>query len=260
MTYDVSGVIAELSSRSILPPHYDTVFTSGSLIRGWGNPTSDLDVHVVTRDPWVSGIGETNHVALEPNTLQYEQIFVDGRRWDVEYWTAGQVEQVLSKITNEQFGDDQGAWRTLSYHEIALLERLPYAAAADSGSWLESIRTRLADSAHRSVLIVNSLKQADGYTEDTAGQIARGDLYSAVIASRNAFNHAVDALTASQGQFGSLWPKWRARRMQIVDPALLPFEEYWAIETMRSFDPENPQKWIEQTVAVCQRISMEVSV
>ncbi|GGO82154.1 hypothetical protein [Wenjunlia tyrosinilytica] len=260
MTYDMSGVVAELERRKLLPEHYDTVFASGSLIRGWGNPTSDLDVHVVTRDAWTSGIDETNHVALEPNTLQYEQIFVAGRRWDIEYWTASQVEQVLAKASTEQFDDDQGAWRTLSYHEIALLERLPYAAAADSGAWLEAVRGRLADSAHRSILIVNSLKQADSYTEDAAGQIARGDVHSAVIASRTAFNHAVDALTASLGQFGSLWPKWRARRMQILDPELLPFEEYWAIETMRSFDPENPQKWIEQTIAVCQTISTEVSV
>ncbi|MFE9403421.1 hypothetical protein ACFYNY_16770 [Streptomyces sp. NPDC006530] len=260
MTYDVSGVIAELKSRNLLPSAYETVFASGSLVRGWGNPTSDLDVHVVTKDVWTSSIDETNHVALEPNTLQYEGTFVDGRRWDVEYWTAGQIDQVLSKITPEQFADDQGTWRTLSYHEIALLERLPYAAAADDGRWLERVRATLASSAHRSVLIVNSLKQADSYTEDVAGQLARDDLHSAVIAARNAFSHAVDALQASLGQFGSLWPKWRARRMQILDPRLLPFETYWAIETMRTFDPDNPQKWIEETIAVCQRISMEVTV
>ncbi|MFF1340784.1 hypothetical protein ACFVYT_23210 [Streptomyces sp. NPDC058290] len=260
MTYDTSGVIAALGSRNLLPDAYETVFASGSLIRGWGNPTSDLDVHVVTKDVWISTIDETNHVALEPNTLQYEGTFVDGRRWDIEYWTSSQLEQVLSKVSQEQFADGQGTWRTLSYHEIAMLERLPYAAAADDGAWLTATRERLAASAHRSVLIVNSLKQADSYTEDAAGQIARGDLHSAVIATKNAFNHAVDALQASLGQFGSLWPKWRARRMEILNPALLPFDTYWAIETMRSFDPDNPQKWVEETIAVCQRISMEVSV
>lgn len=174
MTYDTSGVIAALGSRNLLPDEYETVFASGSLIRGWGNPTSDLDVHVVTKDVWVSTIDETNHVALEPNTLQYEGTFVDGRRWDIEYWTSSQLEQVLSKVSQEQFAEDQGTWRTLSYHEIAMLERLPYAAAADDGAWLAATRERLAASAHRSVLIVNSLKQADSYTEDAASTRSPG--------------------------------------------------------------------------------------
>ncbi|MFJ4655869.1 hypothetical protein ACIP5Y_31715 [Nocardia sp. NPDC088792] len=249
-----------MGTRELLPAAYDTVIASGSLIRGWGNPTSDLDILVVTREPWVSSIGETNHVALEPGSLQYEITFVDNRRWDIEYWTAGQVEQVTAKVSHEQFTADKGAWRTLSHHEFALLERLPYAAPADDGAWLERTRSALAASAHRSVLVVNSLRQADSYTEDAAGQVERGDLHSAVISTKNAFSHAVDALQASLGQFGSLWPKWRARRMQILDPEILPFTDYWAVETMRTFDPDNPRKWVEETIAVCQRISMEVSV
>ncbi len=58
----------------------------------------------------------------------------------------------------------------------------------------------------------------------------------------------------------SLWPKWRSRRMRLVDTPVLPYERYWELETMRTFDPEAPEVWVREVIAVCQRISMEVSV
>ncbi|WAZ21802.1 hypothetical protein STRCI_003001 [Streptomyces cinnabarinus] len=233
---------------------------SGSLVRGWGNATSDLDVHVVAPEAWQSSIDEAEHVALEPNTLPFEETFVEGRRWDVEYWTTGQVEQVLAKVSEAEFADDKGAWRTLSHHEIALLERLSFAAPADDGAWLGATRERLAASAHRSVLVSLCLRHADGSVEDAAGQLQAGDADSAVLSARRAFHFAVDGLQASLGQFGSLWPKWRSRRMRLVDTPVLPYERYWELETMRTFDPEAPEVWVREVIAVCQRISMEVSV
>ncbi|MFF9025205.1 hypothetical protein [Streptomyces eurythermus] len=192
--------------------------------------------------------------------VPYEETYVDGRRWDVEYWTTGQLEQVLEKISEEQFADDRGAWRTLSHHEVALLERLPYAAAADDGAWLARTRARLDAGAHRSVLVARCLRNADGSVEDAAGQLAAGDVDSAVIAARLAFHHAVDGLQASLGQFGSLWPKWRARRMRLVESAILPYDRYWALETMRTYDPEDPGAYVREIISLCRQISLEVEL
>jgi predicted nucleotidyltransferase len=257
---DFSSVVPELRSRGLLPDSHDSVFLSGSLVRGWGNKTSDLDVTVVSGDAWKSSIGEFEHVPLEPNSLQYEQTYVDGRRWDVEYWTSAQLEQVLGKITREQFADERGAWRSLSYYEVALLERLPYAQPADDGEWLRHTQRRLTESAHGSVLAARSLREADGCAEDATGQLDAGDLHSAVISARLALQHAVDALTASHGQVGSLWPKWRARRMRLIDTDVLSYERYWRLETMRDYRPEDARAWVEQVIGVCQRISMAVEL
>jgi hypothetical protein len=257
---DMSAILPGLQSRDCLPADMVGVFASGSMVRGWGNATSDLDVHVVTEVPRASSCGETGHVSLEPNTLQYERTFVSGRRWDIEYWTAKQVDQLLAKVSWEAYASPDSPWSTLSRSELGMLERLPYAAAADSGAWLATIQQRLRQSAHMVVLVGISLRESDGFVEDAVGQLEAGDVHSAVIAARLAFNHAVDALQAHGGQFGSLWPKWRARRMALIDSPALSFETYWTTETMASFDRGNPRAWVKETIGVCNKISSELEI
>jgi hypothetical protein len=257
---DFTAVVPELKARGLLPDEYDGVFCSGSIARGWGSSTSDLDVTVVAPRQWTSSQAETQHIALTPDVLQYETIFVDGMRWDVEYWTSGQFAQVMDKVSTEQFADEHGTWRSLSYHEIAMLARFPYAVPTEDDGWLRAAQLDLAASAHRSVLIARSLREADGYTEDTAGQVENGDLDSAVISARLALQNAIDGLTAYHGQFGSLWPKWRARRMQLIESDVLSYERFWELETMAGYRREDAVAWIEAAIGVCRAVSMAVEL
>jgi predicted nucleotidyltransferase len=257
---DLSVVVPELRSRDLLPPDTAGVFASGSMVRGWGNETSDVDVHVITGSLRESSVAETGHVSLEPNVLTYERIFVEGRRWDIEYWTKSQVDQLLAKVTWEAYDSPDSPWSKLSRTELGMLERLPYAVAADDGAWLAAVHQRVRDSAHRVILVGISLRESDGLVEDAAGQLAAGDVHSAVIAARLAFNHVVDALQAHEGQFGSLWPKWRARRMTLIHSKALSFETYWKTETMTTFDPAHPGAWVEETIELCREISAELEV
>ncbi|MEV0622094.1 hypothetical protein AB0I81_52865 [Nonomuraea sp. NPDC050404] len=258
MSHRYTQVLAGLRTADLLPASHECVFVSGSVVRGWGNPTSDLDLHVISAEPWTGG--ESSHVALDPGTLRHEGAFVDGVRWDVEYWLGGQIEQLLEKVSWKSFEADHAVWKSLSPAEIGMLERLPYAVAVAGADRLHEVRERLRSSAHRSVFVSYALDMADSYTEDAAGQCATGDLHSAVLTARLAFEHAVDALLAGHGQFGSKWPKWRARRWQEANPAVMTFEEFWSLATMRTFDPADPRAWVEQVIAACQKIFMEVDV
>jgi len=257
---DTAPILPELQSLAYIPADTVGVFVSGSMVRGWGNATSDVDVHIVTRTLRRSSVSETGHVSLEPATLSYERAYVAGRRWDVEYWTESQVDQLLAKVGQEAYDGDETPWSTLSRTELGMLERLPYALAADDGGWLASVQHRLRESAHRLVLTGISLRESDGLVEDAAGQLEAGDTYSAVIAARLAFAHAVDALQASEGQFGSLWPKWRARRMTLISSDVLSFDTYWATESMADFDPADPGAWVTRTIGLCHSISSRLEV
>lgn len=39
------GCLGELERRELLPPSYECVYAAGSLVRGWGNDRSDLDLY-----------------------------------------------------------------------------------------------------------------------------------------------------------------------------------------------------------------------
>ena len=43
-------------------------------------------------------------------------------------------------------------------------------------------------------------------------------------------------------------------------PRQLPYEDYWAIETMRDFDPEDPRDWVTRIVQQCRDLSIEVEI
>lgn len=260
MDVDYAKVVDGLRDNGILPGSYQSIFVSGSLVRGWGNATSDLDISVVVTEPWHSSIDEITYVALDPDSVPWESTFVDGRRWEIEYWLESQVDQTFAKVSWEQFNGKQAAWKKLSPQEDSFLERFPHSEPIDGAGWLAGRKEQLAGSAHRSVLVTRSLDYMDSFVEDATGQLDVGDLESAVISVKIAFGHAVDALLAGCGQFGSRWPKWRARRFRAADPPVISFEEFWDVETMRDYDPDAPHAWVERVVLLCQRIANGLSI
>lgn len=251
--------LAELERRGLLPDSYNAVYAGGSLVRGWGNERSDLDLYVIVDEPWESESAQIDSVALHPDSIPVEGIYVDGRRWDIEYWLESQVDQVFAKVSPETLESIQPAAKRMMDPEIALLERFSYAAPVAKDEWLEERRRRLDALPLRQMMALRALHMLDIYTEDVVGQLGKGDVESAVLTSRIALRYAVDALLASHGEFGES-PKWFARRYRAADPHELSFDDWWALETMRSYDSERPERWVEEVLTVCQRIASEVSV
>lgn len=256
-----AGCLAEITRRGLLPDASRAVLLVGSAARGWDNPTSDYDISVVhVGEPW-RGSGPDLQVPLEPAILPTEVIYVDGRRWELKYWLDGQVDQMLGKVSWAEFEKAGIATGLLMDQEEVFLERLVTCAPLLGEDWLRSRCEQLAESAFRAFVVTRSLDKADSSVEDALGQLAAGDVESAVLSARKAFEHAVDALLESLGEYGGYYiPKWRARRFRAATPEALSFDDYWAVETMRDFDPADPRQWVERVVSTCKNLSLEVSI
>jgi hypothetical protein len=251
--------LAELGARGLLPAGRRCVMISGSRIRGWGNDLSDYDIYVIADRPWQTATTSSYPVALDPAEITADEAVVDGVRWDLKYWLDSQVDQLIDRVGRDAFDADPTGARHLGPAELDLLERITHAIAADGAAWLRDRREAVLSSALRAMLVVRQLQLVDLYTEDAAGQLAADDLHSAVLSARLAFGHAVDALMAHHGEIGQR-AKWRARRVRAVAAPDLPFEDYWAIETMRAYDPGEPGDWVREVVTWCQKISMAAGV
>jgi hypothetical protein len=235
------------------------VYAGGSLVRGWGNDRSDLDIYVIVKEPWQTESAQIDSVALHPDTIPVDGVYVDKRRWDVEYWLESQVDQLFAKVSAEELESIQPAGKRMMDPEVAFLQRFSHAAPIDKDEWLDERKRRLDASPLHSVMALRALHMMDIYTEDVVGQLAADDVDSAVLTSKIAFRYAMDALLASHGEFGES-PKWFARRFRAADPPELSFDDYWAFETMQSFDPAAPERWVEEVLVLCRKISSEVSV
>ncbi|HET6356857.1 nucleotidyltransferase domain-containing protein [Streptomyces sp.] len=257
---DLSDVVERIRSEGLLPDDHVAVLCVGSVARGWANDRSDYDLVVITREPFATERARSLPVPLKPDTVPTVTLHVDDRRWEIKYWTDTQVDQIFAKVTWERFDSGTTSSKVLLDIEELCLERLLTCVPLTGQDWVERRRRELSESAFRAFATTRSLAGLDSAVEDALGQLAAGDTSSAVLSARRAVGHVVDALLESQDCFGSAQPKWRARRFQEASPDQLPFEEYWALETMRGFDPAAPELWVKETVETCNRLCMEVEI
>ncbi|MEV8511991.1 hypothetical protein [Dactylosporangium sp. NPDC051484] len=257
---DLTGCLAELQRRGLVPDDWIAVLCVGSVALGWDNPGSDYDFVVVSTSEWAGDRAGSVPVQVRPRSVPIAVTTVDNRRWEIKFWLDTQVDQVFAKVSHARFESGRAPSRELVDAEELFLERLTTCVPLCGADWVERRQTALARSAFRAFTVTRSLAQADASVEDALGQLAEGDVISAVLAARIAFGHAIDALLESRGRYGSRSAKWRARRFQEANPPHLSFERYWAFETMAGLDPAAPERWVEQVVEVCKNLSLEAEL
>jgi Nucleotidyltransferase domain len=259
MVLDKESCVRHLESRSLKPDDTIALLCVGSTARGWANDASDVDIYVITKvAPELPGALDMA-VALSPPVVPALTDHFDGRRWEIKYWTDGQVDQILSKIDRSR--PDSGALEgPLPEKEELFIERLLSALPITGADWLARRQSQAVASTYRDDVVSRSLHKADGSVEDALGQLAGDDLVSAVLSAHDAMQHTVDALLESVGCFGSLTRKWRARRMREAAPALLSFDEYWGMETMDGLDRADPREWVLRITTWCKRTAAEIAV
>lgn len=251
--------LSELTERSLLPDERHAVYLSGSLVRGWGNPTSDLDVIVVAG---AGGIPQTNGsrpATVTPGRLPVHSFYVGERRWEVEYWTLAQVAELLDAVSWERAEAGQVDLDKFTRADIAFAQRLPHGVVVEGEDWAAEHANAFGESALRSLVAERALEEYDRLTEDVVGMIAADDPYSAALSARLAFGYVVEALLAHHGEY-SEQVKWRARRMLAVEPAELAFDDYWEIETMRAYTPATAADWAESVLRLCHDIVCEIEL
>lgn len=247
----------QLPDGIAVPADAVCVFVSGSLVAGWGHAASDVDLYVVTREPVPMTSTAVLDLALTSQPVLAVAVFgPDGMRYDIEYWTLAQAEELLTAI---EARDDRGrAFATaLSYHDIDWFFRLSIGVALTGDEWLRSAQRRIAMSALPVILASQEFSQADGFTEDALGLAEAGDQESAVLAAHSALGHAVDGYLFARGSF-SPGVKWRYRKLAALPSSALSLEEYWQLELMRDLDPHDVKPWIARVVEACQALMLEV--
>lgn len=259
MQIDVDRMLETLHVRQLVPDTCQAIYVVGSAARGWSNKRSDVDICVISSEPWPGPETVGVPVLLQPSVVQWHTFHAAGRGWDVAYWLDGQVDQMLAKVSWSAYDRTRASSDdVLAPREEVFLGRIVTCAPLFGEDWLERRRAEIDASAYKSILVTRSLGSAGMAVEDALGQMENGDLHSAVLSARNAFGHVVDALLAERGEFECQITKWRARRFQEAGPAALSFARYWAIETMRDFDPGEPDKWVSEILTLCQDLSLKI--
>lgn len=255
---ELGNCLQQLAERELLPARYEAALVVASVARGWDSPASDLDLCLVTTDPWTGRADQRIRIATSEQPVPAVVCHVAGQRWDVKYWLDSQVAAVIEAVSHERLASGAYADDDLTETEELFLARILLAVPLGGVGWLAECQELVRASAFRTICVTRSLNLMDQCTEDAVGLLEAADPQSAVLSAKNAFRHAVAAVLADCGEMSK--PKWNVRAFQAATPKVLSFSDYWAIETMRGFDPLNPGAWVEEVLTVCQRISMEIEI
>ncbi|WP_069742999.1 hypothetical protein [Streptomyces sp. EN23] len=250
---ELSRLLPLLTAGELLPSNPVAVFCGGPAARGWPDPATAHDIRVVTRTPWSPPSAVNRRVPLDPSVVGGITLLLDGRRSVVTYWTECQVDQVLAKTTRERLAAVKAAPLLVEAEEL-LVENLLTGQALSGTEWVSDRRGRAEASAFQDITVTRSLGDAEGSIEDTLGQLASGDLHSAVLSARKAFGHAVDAMLESHGGYGTCTPELRARRFREVAPSIMDFDTYWAVECLRDLRADDPRSWVESVLETCREL------
>jgi hypothetical protein len=180
--------------------------------------------------------------------------FHEGVRFDVEYWTAVQLGELIDRLGESaareslSHGDMDALWR-LHTGQILLGDR----------SWFEQCRALVRRDDLGRELARRAVYSAEVRLDDAAGLLAAGEPVMAALATREAFARVIDAVLS---QAGSVAPpsKWRMRRLRDTHGLAALYEEYLSVETMADFRLESPASWVRSVVLRSRELLRAVDV
>ncbi|GAB0105186.1 hypothetical protein JMUB6875_41640 [Nocardia sp. JMUB6875] len=248
-----------LADHDLLPADSRAVVLVGSHARGWAHAGSDIDFMAVVDEPITDPRAGALEVSVRPNRIQVVGIHTGTQRLEIKYWLTEQIDQVLERVSWAAFERRESIEDQLDTQSRIMLERLMNGVALHGDSWAQELADRIRASAFRAFQVNAALAECDGRAESALGMLASGDVDSAVLSAREAFDSGIDALLMAHGEL-NVNRKWRARRFRALTPGSLSYEQYWAYETMRDLDPAAPERWVREVVRVCKNIWLDIDL
>lgn len=212
------------------------IYLSGSLIEGFGNSASDLDVMIVSSLP----LGAVP-CTIRKDYARIDMIAGEHRRIDLEYIMTSSVTRPLGVIAGLDIPVDFVAERVDEREEL-LIHRLTRARPVFHTSAYGKLRQMVPEQQFRRYMVKRCLHKIDGATLDIGGFLRKGDGLDALIRLFDVVDLATDAYRFSFGMTNPL-PKWRIRSLkQIAETrtdsnASAVLEFYLAHRVFRQIEP-----------------------
>ncbi|SEP48345.1 hypothetical protein [Amycolatopsis saalfeldensis] len=210
--FTADGTINELRSRLPQSATEPIAFVGGSLIDGLGNSTSDIDVIVLSGDPLnESDLACTVHDEwVSAGDFDVLVSSLGGRRTDVEIRQVAQIEGIATKLRT-----DSG--RLVDFYLetdiLQLLHSMRIGVPIAGAERFTQLRNGFPWENLSWHLLSRAEAEAAAAVEDAVGALDAGDHGTALLASRTAWQAAVDALLVAAGETNPK-SKWRVRKIE----------------------------------------------
>jgi hypothetical protein len=233
--------IARVVEEIISSPD-DIVFVSGSLVEGFGNENSDLDLFLVRAE------GERT----EDPRLVLSTVGVEGAYVDYEVYNQANMAAIAARINGTAVDDLRSVWE-LPLDRIDLYYRTAVAQAAHNEPALKLLQRDFDREVAARVLRVWTALRSAWKLNDARESLDEGLVQPALVSAQAAAAYAADSYLATQGEaYPNL--KWRyekiARRFG-RDSAL--YRRLWALKSPGDRDPA---AYLDEVAGFCTEMGV----
>ena len=180
-----------------------TVYLSGSLVAGLGNPWSDIDLFAITDRE------ATGPFVRHASTNDTSAHFVNGRRVDYEFWRPAQVRRLAERLSEVRIGSGkeiQGT--TFLLIEECFIHRLRIGVPLLNREQFIAYQALFDFDLFRAYQTEDVIRYTDALHEDVCGMLEGGDTDVALLRARDLVEGAVDAYCHRLGNTDPT-RKWR---------------------------------------------------
>lgn len=207
---EIAGIdLGSILQLEALPAENSVSYFSGSIVAGYGNAWSDIDVYVVgDRRP----IGA--HLTAERETtisIHYEF----DRRIDFEFWDRLAVNRLARRLSEIQIGNAL-ADDYFSRNEEAFIHRLRIGVTTkEQQAPLDELREQFTFELFRRYLVQKCLRNVDHLVEDVCGMVESGDFKVSILTARTMVGVAIDTYCHFLGNTDPS-SKWRLHHLRLA--------------------------------------------
>lgn len=187
------------------------VYVSGSLVEGFGNPGSDIDVFVI------GDHGPVGELVIHKARFSITIHFLGKRRVDFESWSEAHVADLARRLSEVHLGQEFVAEK-LDVVEELFVHRIRIGLPLANPERFAALRRRFDFDLFRGYLVQQSIHRIDGAIEDLLGMLEADDRDTAIFRARDLVSLTCDAFCHQAGNTNPL-PKWRLRVLRALPPS-----------------------------------------
>lgn len=213
--FDVCSNRDIIRKKLVVNPE-DIVYVSGSILEGFGNKSSDVDVFVIMDKQKMENAIMDNKEKEELSLITDHSIIYnfihDGLRFDVEYWDRDYVLEIISKLEQVDLNTDYYRNR-LNSAEIDFIHRLKFGKPVNSEVEFVALLKSVDLEKLNFVQFTEYSEYFSSYLEDIRGALESKDFLTVYILSHIILDVTINLYLSSKGETNPS-SKWILRKLQ----------------------------------------------
>jgi len=227
------------------------VFAGGSLVEGFGNATSDIDLIVVL--PAGQDVGEHDGGVRVDETVVLTSRYRD-RRVDIELVAHDAFDRAARSLAAHDA--DRRRLLDIPREFLTTLNSLRIGVPLSDEDRFQELRDGFPWRSLLRLIADDADRQYQATSEDAIGAIRSGDAGTAMLSSRAALGYAMDAFIASAGHTNTR-RKWRTRKLEALGETTM-LARYLELEADPSLEPGDLIERSRQRIRFAQALLLEV--